>query len=46
MGIDVARAIKEEMGLEEIPGAAQIRIGGVKVRLFETLQIITKHCCD
>ena len=30
MGIDVARAIKQAMGRKEIPGAAQIRIGGVK----------------
>ena len=27
----VARAIKEAMGLDAIPGAAQIPIGGVKV---------------
>ncbi len=30
MGIDVARAIQEAYGLSFIPGAAQIRIGGIK----------------
>lgn len=30
MGMDVAVAIKESMGLKDIPGAAQVRIGGVK----------------
>lgn len=30
MGIEVARAMKDAMSLSTIPGAAQIRIGGVK----------------
>ena len=30
MGIEVARSIQQALGLKEIPGAAQIRIGGVK----------------
>ena len=30
MGHNVALAIQREMGLPELPGAAQIRIGGVK----------------
>ena len=30
MGVEVARSIQQALGLKEIPGAAQIRIGGVK----------------
>lgn len=30
MGVNVALKIREQMGLRDIPGAVQIRLGGVK----------------